>query len=143
MTYEADEGSTWTLLLTNLGGYPGCTGSLCLARLPGARALGSWGKGQREISGSFHGRGEGWQGPQSVGLFVCRRTPAGAGRRVCPLAGVSTWGRAAGPVCREALALWEGLPLNFSLRSTVESTPRSVDPSSLLPRVSGAIWSSG
>ena len=120
VTYEADKGSTWTLLLTNLGGYLGCTGLLCLPHLPGARALGSWGRGQVEISSSFRRSGERWQSPQSAGLFVCRWTPAGAGCRVCPLAGVSTWGGAAGQAYREALASWEGLPLNFSLRPTVD-----------------------
>lgn len=120
VTYEADKGSTWTLLLTNLGGYLGCTGLLCLPHLPGARALGSWGRGPVEISSSFRRSGERWQSPQSAGLFVCRWTPAGAGCRVCPLAGVSTWGGAAGQAYREALASWEGLPLNFSLRPTVD-----------------------
>lgn len=62
VTYEADKGSMWTLLLTNLGR---CLG---LARLrppspplPGARTLGSWGRGQ----------GQGQQGPAVSGVSLC------------------------------------------------------------------------
>lgn len=44
VTYEADEGSMWTLLLTNLGKGLGAHGDVCLPHLPG-EALGSWGKG--------------------------------------------------------------------------------------------------
>lgn len=72
VTYEADEGSLWTLLLTNLGRCLELTGTLAsLTRMSqGAGELGEEPSGKLWPS-SFQGRwGQGQQCPQSVGC-VC------------------------------------------------------------------------
>ena len=73
VTYEADEGSMWTLLLTNLGKGQGAHVDVCLPHLPGA-ALGSWGRGQVESSSpsSFQGRRrEGAAVPEVSRVCLC------------------------------------------------------------------------
>lgn len=104
VTYEADKGSMWTLLLTNLGKYLGLMGlpASPTSQEPGPSGAGG-GARWRAAAPSKGGAGGGWQGVGSAGLFVCRWTPAGARCRVRPLADVSTW---VGMGQRPALGPW-------------------------------------
>lgn len=97
MTYEADKGSMWTLLLTNLG-----------------RCLGSWGGARREGQ-----RGRQLVGSVCVQMDTCWSRMLNTSTGWCEYLG---WGKGS-EACEEALVSWKELHHGFTVQLWIINLP--------------------